>query len=194
TQSTKLFTLRPGSLLIGILSDHTAESREFSSFNNVSMPDPGRSVELATLKASTMPDEAEVLDNFDAIILDDFTTSTLSHTQLTALQTWINRGGVLVAVGGLDWRRTLGTLPPQLLPVVVHGTGVLPAGTHLLPIGSPTIAETGQKAASDTLRQSLSISSATLPEGSDTRQEAFSNFETVLGTESNPLIVQAHQG
>src|SRR5436309_14594638 len=40
TQSTKLFTLRPGSLLIGILSDHTAESREFSSFNNVSMPDP----------------------------------------------------------------------------------------------------------------------------------------------------------
>ena len=31
-------------------------------------------------------------------------------------------------------------------------------------------------------------------QSSDTRQEAFSNFETVLGTASNPLIVQAHQG
>ncbi len=194
TQAAKLFTLHSGSLLIGILSDHTAESPEFSSLSKVSLPDPGRSVELATLNASTMPDVAEVLDNFDVIVLDDFTTSTLSRAQLTALQTWINRGGVLMAVGGPDWQRTLGTLPPQLLPVVVHGTGILPAGTHMLPIGSPTIAEAGQIAASDTLRQSLPISAATLPGGNDTRQEAFSNFETVLGTESNPLIVQAYQG
>ena len=194
TQTATPYTLHSGSLLIGILSDHIAESPEFSSLSKVSLPDPGRSVELATLNASTMPDVAEVLDNFDVIVLDDFTTSTLNPAQLSALQTWINRGGAFIAIGGSDWQRTLGTLPPQLLPVVLHGTGVLPAGTHLLPIGSPTIAETGQKAASDTLRQSISISTATLPGGSDTRQEAFSNFETVLGTESNPLIVQAHQG
>src|SRR6266487_4775152 len=194
TQTANPFTLRSGSLLIGILSDHTAESPEFSSLSKVSLPDPGRSIELATLNVSTMPDVAEVLDNFDVIVLDDFTTSTLNSAQLTALQTWINRGGVLIAVGGPDWQRTLGTLPPQLLPVVVHGTGVLPAGIHLLPTGSPTIAETGQKANSDTLRQSISISTATLPGSSDTRQEAFSHFETVLGTESNPLIVQAQQG
>ena len=149
---------------------------------------------MATLNASTMPDVAEVLDNFDVIVLDDFTTSTLNPAQLNALQTWINRGGAFIEIGGSNWQRTLGTLPPQLLPITLHGTGVLPAGTHLLPIGSPTIAETGQIAASDTLRQSISISTATLPESSDTRQEAFSNFETVLGTQSNPLIVQAHQG
>ncbi|HEY6285034.1 MAG TPA: hypothetical protein VIX20_05185, partial [Ktedonobacteraceae bacterium] len=194
TQTDKPFTLESGSLLIGILSDHSAESSEFSPLSNVSLPDPGRSIELATLNTTTMPDMAEVLDNFDVIVLDDFTTSALSNSKLNALQTWINRGGVLIAVGGSDWNRTLGTLPPQLLPVVMHGTGELPAGTHLLPIGSPTIAETGQKAASDTLQQSIAISTATLPGSSDTRQEAFSNFETVLGTASNPLIVQAHQG
>src|SRR6266571_5779634 len=55
TQAAKLFTLHTGSLLIGILSDHTAESPEFSSLSKVSLPDPGRSVELATLNASTMP-------------------------------------------------------------------------------------------------------------------------------------------
>jgi hypothetical protein len=194
TQTATPYTLHSGSLLIGILSDHTAESPEFSPLSKVSLPDLGRSVELATLNARTMPDVAEVLDNFDVIVLDDFTTSTLSHDQLIALQTWINRGGVLIAIGGSDWQRTLGTLPPQLLPVVLHGTGVLPAGTHLLPIGSPTIVETGQKATSDTLRQSILISTATLPGSSDTRKESFSNTTSVLGTESNPLIVQAHQG
>src|SRR6266480_660623 len=194
TQTATPFILHSGSLLIGILSDHTAESPEFSPLSKVLLPDLGRSVELATLNASTMPDVAEVLDNFDVIVLDDFTTSTLSHDQLTALQTWINRGGAFVAIGGSDWQRTLGILPPQLLPVVLHGTGVLPAGTHLLPTGSPTIAETGQKATSDTLRQSILISTAKLPGSSDTRKESFSNSKTVLGTESNPLIVQAHQG
>ena len=194
SQTATPFILHSSSLLIGILSDYTAESPEFSSLSKVLLPDSERSVELATLNASTMPDMAEVLDNFDVIVLDDFTTSTLNHAQLSALQTWINRGGALMEIGGSDWQRTLGPLPPQLLPVVLHGTGALLAGTHLLPIGSPTIAETGQKATSDTLSQSISISTATLPGDSDIRQEAFSNFETVLGTESNPLIVQAHQG
>jgi hypothetical protein len=193
-QTANPFTLRSGSLLIGILSDHTAASPGFSPLSNVSLPDPGRSIEMATLNVSTMPDVAEVLDNFDVIVLDDFTTSTLNSAQLSALQTWINRGGILIAIGGSDWQRTLGSLPPQLLPVVLRGAGVLPSGTHLLPTGSPTIEETGPKAASDTLGQSISISTATLPGSSDTRQEAFSNFETVLGTESNPLIMQAHQG
>ena len=126
-RTDKPFTLDSGSLLIGILSDNTAESPGFSPLSNVSLPDPGRSIELATLNASTMPDMAEVLENFDVIVLDDFTTSTLNNSQLSALQTWINRGGVLIAVGASDWQRTLGALPPQLLPVVIQGTGVLPA-------------------------------------------------------------------
>ncbi len=194
TQTAKPFILRSGSLLIGILSDHTAESPEFNPLSQVSLPNPERSVELATLNASTMPDVAEVLDNFDVIVLEDFTISTLNHTQLNALQTWINRGGSFIVIGGSDWQRTLGSLSPQLLPVVVYGKGTLPPATHLLPIGSPTIAETSQKAVSDSLSQSISISTATLPESNDIRQQAFSNFETALGTESHPLIVQAHQG
>ena len=141
-----------------------------------------------------MPDMAEVLENFDVIVLDNFNTSTLNHAQLNALQTWINRGGSFIVIGGSDWQRTLSSLPPQLLPVNVQSTGTLPPATQVLPIGSPTIAETSQKAASDSLPQSISISTATLPAINDIRRQAFSNFETVLGTASNPLIVQAHQG
>ncbi|MGZ3608547.1 MAG: hypothetical protein ACXVDN_09895 [Ktedonobacteraceae bacterium] len=194
TQTATPFILHSDSLLIGILSDYTAESPEFSSLSKVALPDPERSVELATLNASTMPDVAEVLDNFDVIVLDNFPMSTLNHAQLNALQTWINRGGSFIVIGGPDWQRTLDALPPQLLPVNVQGTGMLPPATRVLPIGSPTIAETGQTAASDSLPQSISISTATLPANNDMRRQTFSNFETVLGTASNPLIVQAHQG
>ena len=194
TQTATPFILHSDSLLIGILSDYTAESPEFNSLSTVTLPDSERSIELATLNASTMPDVAEVLDNFDVIVLENFPISTLNHAQLNALQTWINRGGSFIAIGGSDWQRTLGTLPPQLLPVNVQGIGMLPPATQVLPIGSPTIAETSQKAAPDSLPRFISISTATLPTNNDIRRQVFSSFETVLGTVSNPLIVQAHQG
>ena len=194
TQTAKPFTLDAGSILIGILSDQTAEGAGFSHLSAVALPDPSRSIELATLSASTLPDMAEVLDNFDIIILEDYNVSLLTTAQLRAIQTWVNQGGVLIEVGGFHWQRTLGSLPPQLSPVIIQGTGTLPAATHLLPTGSPTIAETGQKVGPDTLRQPITISSATLPGKGDARQETFSNVETVLASDTTPLIVQAHQG
>ena len=194
TQTAVPTTLRQGALLIGILSDQTAQGAGFNPLSAVSLPDQNRSISMATLDNSTLPNIAEPLGNFDVIVLDDFTTSTLKAAQLSALQTWINQGGVLIEVGGPQWQRTLATLPPHLLPVVIHGTDTLPAGTQLLPAGSPTIAETVQQPLPGTLQKSITISTATLPEKGDARQEALSNLETVLASGSIPLIVQAHQG
>ena len=42
TQTASPYVLHSGSLLIGILSDHAAESPEFSSLSKVSLPDPER--------------------------------------------------------------------------------------------------------------------------------------------------------
>ncbi len=194
TQTAVPATLRQGTLLIGILSDQTAQAAGFNPLSAVSLPDPIRPIEMATLDASTLPNMAELLGNFDVIVLDNFNTNTLNSAQLNALQTWVNQGGVLIEVGGPQWQRTLATLPPQLLPVVIHGIDTLPAGSHLLPAGSPTIAETGQQPLPGTLQKSITISSATLPEKGDARQEALSNLETVLASGNIPLIVQAHQG
>lgn len=191
TQMSRPYTLRPSSLLVGILS---SQDGGFSPLDAVSLPDPTRSIEKVSLNASTLPDIAEVLGNFDVIVLDDFPTSTLTSSQLTALQTWVNQGGALVEIGGAGWQRTLSPLPPALLPVVLHGTATLPAGTHLLPIGSPTIADTGQPSAPDTLQQPIPISTATLPGPDDSQQSMFSNIQSVLASGNTPLIVQAHQG
>jgi len=191
TQRNTPHLIKADSISIGVLSDKSAG---FGSLNTLAPPDPAKSIELATLNARTLPDMAGVLDNFDVIVLDDFTTSTLTSSQLTALQTWINQGGALVEIGGADQQRTLGPLPPALLPVTLHGTATLPAGTHLLPIGSPTIADTGQAPAPDSLRQPIPISTASLPAPADSRQALFSTIQTVMASGSTPLIVQAHQG
>jgi hypothetical protein len=194
TQAVTPFTLDQGSPLIGILSDQTAQGAVITPLSAVSLPDPTRSIQVAALDASTTPDMAEALGNFDVIVLDDFSTSALDAAQLAALQTWVNQGGALIEVGGPQWQRTLAALPPQLLPVVINGTGTLPAGTNLLPAGGPTIAEIGQRGAPGTLQKSIPISTAILPGKDDARQQALSGLETVLASGTTPLIVQAHQG
>jgi len=191
TQNKAPYTLRPGSLLVGTLS---VDDTGYSSLDAVVPPDPTKQIDRAGLNAATMPDMAEMLGNFDVIILDDFNTSSLNAHQLAALQTWVNQGGALIEVGGLQWQRTLGPLPPALLPVIPQGTAALPAGTHLLPTGSPTIADTGQTAAPDSIKKPVAVSTATVPGKGDARQSAFSGIETVLASGNTPLIVQAHQG
>jgi hypothetical protein len=194
TQPVAPFTLDQGSPLIGILSDQTAQGAVITPLSAVSLPDPTRSIQVAALDASTLPDMAEALGNFDVIVLDDFSTSALNPAQLAALQTWVNQGGALIEVGGPQWQQTLAALPPQLLPVVINGTGTLPAGTNLLPAGGPTIAEIEQRAAPGTLQKSIPTSTAILPGKDDARQQALSGLETVLASGTTPLIVQAHQG
>jgi hypothetical protein len=144
------------------------------------------------LSASTLPDSAEVLANLDAIVLQDFTTRALSSEQINALQTWVNQGGALIEIGGPEWQKTLAALPPQLMPVAITGTGALPAGSNLLPVGGPGISDIGQAPAA--LKQSIKISTASLPAATDARRQAFSNLSTVLASGTTPLIVQAYQG
>ena len=192
TQIDTPSTLDLNWLLIGILSDQSSQSAGFAPLNNVTPPDARLSVGTISLDASTFPDTTEALSNFDMLVLDDFNTRSLDPAQLAALQTWVNRGGSLIEAGGAGWQRTLGALPPQLLPVNVSGTTALPAGTNLLPIGSPSIAGTGQHSGS--LRQPVSISTATMPAPNGTRRLAFSSIERVLSSSSMPLIVMGRQG
>src|SRR6266480_3904385 len=110
-------------VFVGILSD---QSSGFNPLYSVALPSQGGSMIVETLNASTMPDTMVVLKNFDLIVLDNFTTSSLDSNQLIALQTWVNQGGALIEVGGPEWKRTLSALPDSLMPVIVNGTGTLP--------------------------------------------------------------------
>jgi hypothetical protein len=175
-----------GDLFIGTLSDTT---NGFNSLNNVSLPHQLDSLTLSTLDASTFPDNSAILKNFDIIILDNFTTRTLSPAQLMTLQIWINQGGILIEAGGSDWQRTLGSLPATLLPVQITTTQTLPADTNLLPADSASIATPSDTApAASNIPTPISISSATL------RTSATLESQTLLSKGSTPLIVQKQEG
>jgi hypothetical protein len=176
--------LNPGDILVGIFSDH---STGFSPLSAVKLPNRYSTVDLAPLDATTMPTANAVLSNFDLIVFDDFATNTLSSTQLSALQAWVNQGGALIEVGGATWQRTLNPLPPELLPMQVNGTTTIPTGTHLLPIGG----DTGQQIPANTFQEPLIVST-----GAVRTREQDSTFEdeTILSSSTIPLLVQDRQG
>ena len=180
-----------GSVMIGVLAGQPAQSG-FAPLNAATLPDPTRSLSVVPLDAGSLPNTAETLADFDIIILDNFPTNTLSAAQLIALQTWVNRGGALIEIGGQQGQQTLGALPPQLLPVILNGTTTLPAGTNVLPVGSPDLADIGQKPVQ--LAQPVPVSRVSLPPAGDARRQAFSSLSTVLASGNLPLIVQANSG
>jgi hypothetical protein len=196
TQTSSPIPLGPTDVFVGILSD---EQPGFGPLRAVSLPNPDSSVIVEPLDATTLPDMTTVLANFDMIVLDDFTTSRLSPGQLTALQAWVNRGGRLIVVGGLQWQRTLSALPPGLLPVVVNDTSTLPAGTRLLPISGPEGGNVGREAVSDALQEAIPVSTATTSGQGDSGsalggvngQCSSPASETILASGGIPLIVQA---
>ncbi len=186
TQVAILHSLTPGDVLIGILSDQTTG---FSPLSAVSLPNQGNSLVIETLNTTTLPTLAAVLRNFDVIVLDNFTSSTLSSEQLTALQTWVNQGGALIEVGGPEWKRTLGALPQSLLPVTVDGTTTLSTGTRLLPIGNATTLGSKQPSPPIEISAPVTVSTGTIAAPVDGEQTF-----TVLASGKTPLIVQARWG
>lgn len=181
TQNTALRTLGNNDLFVGLLSD---QSSGFSPLNGVTLPNQTASLFIEPLSAATFSTQTEVLKNFDLIVLDNFTTSSLSHEQLTALHSWVNQGGALIEVGGPEWRHTLSPLPADLLPVTVTGTQNIAAGTPLLPIGGPTKSGPQQGNVTDSVQALVAISTATVTD----------KGSTILASGTTPLIVQSQFG
>ncbi len=181
SQSASLQALNSQDVFVGLLSDQEAG---FGGLQTLSLPNQSGSVVVQFLNAQTMPHMTAVLDNFNIIVLDAFTTSRLTYQQLMALQTWVNQGGALIEIAGAQWQQTLSPLPADLLPVRVQGISTLPAGTHLLPIGGSTAGNSGSVAADDTIAAPVTVSAATVQAGA----------QTILSSSSTPLLVQAHQG
>ena len=181
TQSAFAYPLNPQDIFVGILSDQPAN---FSALANVGLPNRTATLVTEPLNASTFPTEAPVLNNFDMLILDDFTSSTLSNDQLRTLQAWIQRGGTLIEVGGPAWQRSLTPLPHNLLPVTISNTSLL--SNHL---SSFSINDAPLPAGPTPPHAPILISTATLAHA------PINTINTViLSSGSVPLLVQRQQG
>ncbi len=180
SQTAKLNPLLPTEVFVGILSDATVG---FGPLNAAPLPVQGGAVALDFLNASTLPAIPDLLKNFDMLVLDSFTTGSLSSAQLTALAVWVQQGGTLLLVGGPEEHRTLGALPAALLPGTFNGVTTVPARTALLPPGWPSELP-GQSAVPDSVQLPFVASQLVPAVGA----------QVVLASGKTPLIAQAHLG
>lgn len=179
------YEIRPGSLLIGVLTD---QGTRVNALELLTLPNQNILTSIP-LNAETLPTISTTLDNFDILVLDDFDSARLSAAQLLALQSWVNRGGILIESGGSQWQQTLKPLPSSLLPVTINGTTTLTAGTQLVASNDPLAQTFDPQALTSTIPTDIAISQA-----SQRADAVFSYNATILRYGQTPLLVQARQG
>ncbi len=67
--------------------------------------------------AQDFPTSAAYLSGISGLVVDQFDSAALSQAQLQALKDYVGLGGTLIEAGGPSWRRTLLSLPAELLPL-----------------------------------------------------------------------------
>lgn len=77
-------------------------------------------VTTTMLALSDLPDRVEGLSSFDALLLSNVSTDSLTNDQQTALKSWIRQGGTLLLMGGIGWSKIKAGLEPSLLPFQVY--------------------------------------------------------------------------
>ena len=100
---------------LGILSDLTqAEQKIAAPLHALTRVDSS----LARFaSAQDFPTNAVYLSGLSGIVVDQFDSAALSQAQVQALKDYVGLGGTLIEAGGPSWRRTLLSLPPELLPM-----------------------------------------------------------------------------
>jgi hypothetical protein len=100
---------------IGILSDLTqAEQKIAAPLHALTRVDSS----LARFtSAQDFPTSAVYLSGLSGLVIDQFDSAALSQAQIQALKDFVGLGGSLIEAGGPSWRRTLLSLPSELVPM-----------------------------------------------------------------------------
>jgi hypothetical protein len=100
---------------IGILSDLAqAEQKIAAPLHALTRVDSS----LARFpSAQDFPTNAVYLSGLSGLVVDQFDSAALSQAQVQALKDYVGLGGTLIEAGGPSWRRTLLSLPAELLPM-----------------------------------------------------------------------------
>jgi hypothetical protein len=99
----------------GVLSDLTqAEQKIAAPLHALTSVDSS----LARFSSpQDFPTNAVYLSGLNGIVVDQFDSAALSQAQMQALKDFVGLGGTLIEAGGPSWRRTLLSLPPELVPM-----------------------------------------------------------------------------
>jgi len=102
------FTESTDTVSIGVLSDDIESLRYFNLVRFV-RNDKSNSFfnSLLVDLNDYMPEKSELLNSLDIIVINDYNTEKLNKKQISALKTWINKGGTLLVGTGPSYQKTL---------------------------------------------------------------------------------------
>src|SRR5438270_150911 len=114
-------------LMAGIISDQP------SALDSLGIIRAGLNPLVIHLSPGELSDSAPVLRAFDLLAIDDFATDTLTDAQRNALTDYVMQGGALLLGTGGSWHKTVGGLPPALVPMELTGSRVITPSSALGP-------------------------------------------------------------
>lgn len=157
------------STAVGILSDLTQAPQKISAPLQ-SLTRVNSSLSRFS-SAQDFPTSAVYLSGLSSLIVDQFDSAALSQAQMQALKDFVGLGGTLIEAGGPSWRRTLLSLPTELLPMRPTATSTASLST-LADLGATTTDATTQVASG----------------------QVSGGRATLLAADGQPLIVEGRYG
>lgn len=112
-----VYALRNITYVIGVIAP---DPDPYKVMAGMDLDEGRRPVEVVPFPLADLPERAEALRTFDALILADSDTLSLSPAQADALRLWVGGGGHLILAGGPGAERTLAGLPADLKPAELH--------------------------------------------------------------------------
>lgn len=83
--------------------------------------DTKRTAKVIELNENNLPENKELLETFDFIIISDYDTSLLSDFQKAAISNWVDKGNLLVIAAGENVDKVYSGLDESLKPFKIHG-------------------------------------------------------------------------
>lgn len=99
--------LAPETVTVAVLSSQQEQVQYLSELAALL---PAERNEVFFLDGSSFPSDQVIMENFDALIIEDFDTSTLNAEQRQALENWVVSGGLLILGTGPHANRVLSGL------------------------------------------------------------------------------------
>lgn len=117
------------SYMIGVVS------RDPDTFNFMpQLNQRGYDIIVNPLKPDDLPEQSELLDSLDVLVINDTATGDWSEARVSAIKNWVVRGGTLVLSGGAGYEQTSAAFA-DIAPIAADGTMQLDSAPALASAG-----------------------------------------------------------
>ncbi len=116
-QNVRLLPVSPKDYLVATLN---SDPNLLTGLNSLKVGKLSSRVSTTIIGPADFPDRVEGWRSFNALVLSEVSTSSLSQDQITALRDWVSDGGQLILMGGNGWGKVSNGFDKSFLPVDVY--------------------------------------------------------------------------